>query len=399
MNQAFLTRCEESLGRLRGQGWLKSYRVLEGAAGARVRVEGRGEVILMCSNDYLGLANHPKVIAAGHQALDTFGAGTSAARFVCGTNTAHRELEDGLAGFLGTEAALSFGSGFTANLGLIPSIARPGDLVASDGRNHPSSADGCRLAAEGVVREVYAHGDMAELEDKLAAHPDAECRFIVSDGVFGSEGDIAKLDRIVEIARIYEATVVLDDSHGLGVVGPSGRGVAEHYELMDAVDIFTGTLGKSLGGGGGGFVAGPRAVIETLIQGARPHLHTKSIPASGALSALAGLRILEARPEMVTELRTKVRHFRNGLDALGIAASPGDAAIVAVPIGATAAAFAITEALMEEGVYVAGFGAPVVPEGSARLRVQISNSHTIEDLDETLAAFARVWSRQAAASA
>ena len=399
MNQAFLTRCEESLGRLRGQGWLKSYRVLEGAAGARVRVEGRGEVILMCSNDYLGLANHPEVVAAGHQALDTFGAGTSAARFVCGTNTAHRELEDGLAGFLGTEAALSFGSGFTANLGLIPSIARPGDLVASDGRNHPSSADGCRLAAEGVVREVYAHGDMAELEDKLAAHPDAECRFIVSDGVFGSEGDIAKLDRIVEIARIYEATVVLDDSHGLGVVGPSGRGVAEHYELMDAVDIFTGTLGKSLGGAGGGFVAGPRAVIETLIQGARPHLHTKSIPASGALSALAGLRILEARPEMVTELRTKVRHFRDGLDALGIAASPGDAAIVAVPIGTTAAAFAITEALMEEGVYVAGFGAPVVPEGSARLRVQVSNSHTIEDLDETLAAFARVWSRRAAASA
>ena len=399
MNEVFLSRCEESLGRLRVEGWLKTYRVLEGAAGARVRVEGRGEVILMCSNDYLGLANHAEVVAAGHQALDTFGAGTSAARFVCGTNTAHRALEDGLAGFLGTEAALSFGSGFTANLGLIPSIARPGDLVASDGRNHPSSADGCRLAAEGVVREVYAHGDMAELEDKLAAHPDAECRFIVSDGVFGSEGDIAKLDRIVEIARIYEATVVLDDSHGLGVVGASGRGVAEHYGLMDAVDIFTGTLGKSLGGAGGGFVAGPGAVIETLIQGARPHLHTKSIPASGALSALAGLRILEARPEMVTELRTKVRHFRDGLDALGITALPGEAAIVAIPVGATAAALSITEALLDEGVFVVGFGAPGVPEGSARLRVQVSNAHAIEDLDEALAAFARVWPQRVAASA
>ncbi len=399
MNEAFLTRCEDSLRQLRGEGWLKSYRVLEGAAGARVRVEGRGEVVLMCSNDYLGLANHADVVAAGHQALDTFGAGTSAARFVCGTNTAHRALEDGLAGFLGTESALSFGSGFTANLGLIPSIARPGDLVVSDAHNHPSSADGCRLAAEGVAREVYAHGDMADLKDKLAAHPDAECRFVVSDGVFGSAGDIARLDRIVEIAGIYEATVVIDDSHGLGVLGESGRGVAEHYGLMDAVDIFSGTLGKSLGGAGGGFVAGPRAVIETLIQGARPHLHTKSIPASGALTALAGLRILEAQPEIVAELHAKVRHFRDGLAALGIAALPGEGAIVAIPVGATAAALAITEALLEEGVFVVGFGAPVVPEGSARLRVQVSNAHAIEDLDESLAAFARVWPQQAAARA
>ncbi len=398
MNEAFLSRCEESLGRLRGQGWLKTYRILEGAAGARVRVEGRGEVLLLCSNDYLGLANHAEVVAAGHQALENFGAGTSAARFVCGTNTAHRALEDGLAAFLGTEAALSFGSGFMANLGLIPSIARPGDFVASDARNHPSSADGCRLAPDGVAREAYAHGDMAELEDKLAAHSDAECRFIVSDGVFGSEGDIARLDRIVDIARIYEATVVIDDSHGLGVLGGSGRGVAEHYGLMDAVDIFTGTLGKALGAGGGGFVAGPSAVIETLIQGARPHLHTKSVPASGALTALAGLRILEARPGMVAELRAKVHHFRGGLEGLGIATLLGEAAIIAIPVGATATAFAITEALLEEGVYVAGFGAPVVPEGSARLRVQISNAHTIEDLDQALGAFSVVWSRQAAAN-
>ena len=166
----------------------------------------------MCSNDYLGLANHAEVVAAGHRALDTFGAGTSAARFVCGTNTAHRELEDGLAGFLGTEAALSFGSGFAANTGLIPAITQPGDAIVADAHNHPSSADGCRLAAEGVAREVYAHGDMSDLEDKLAAQADAGCRFIVSDGVFGSAGDIAKLDRIVDISRVYEATVVIDDS-------------------------------------------------------------------------------------------------------------------------------------------------------------------------------------------
>ena len=395
MNEVFLTRCEESLGRLRGEGWLKTYRVLEGAAGARVRVEGRGEVVLMCSNDYLGLANHPDVVAAGHRALDRFGAGTSAARFVCGTNTAHRALEDGLAAFLGTEAALSFGSGFTANLGLIPSIARPGDVVVSDAHNHPSSADGCRLAPEEVAREVYAHGDMAELEDKLAAHAGAECRFIVSDGVFGSEGDIAKLDRIVDIARVYEATVVIDDSHGLGVLGESGRGVAEHYGLMDSVDVFTGTLAKALGGAGGGFVAGPRAAIETLIQGARPHLHTKSIPASGALTALAGLRVLESQPEIVAELRAKVRHFRAGLERLSIAALPGEAAIVAVPVGETVAAHGIAEALMDEGIFVVAFGAPTVPEGSARLRVQISNAHTVEDLDEALAAFARVWSERA----
>ena len=399
MNETFLTRCEESLARLRDEGRLKTYRTLEGAAGARVRVEGRGEVLLLCSNDYLGLANHPEVVAAGHRALDTFGAGTSAARFVCGTNTAHRALEDGLAGFLGTEAALSFGSGFAANTGLVPSIARPGDVVAADARNHPSSADGLRMAPEGVAREVYAHGDMAELEDKLAAHPGAECRFILSDGVFGSEGDIAKLDRIVDIARIYEATVVIDDSHGLGVLGDSGRGVAEHYGLMDAVDIFIGTLGKALGGAGGGFVAGPRAVIETLIQGARPHLHTKSIPASGALTALAGLGILDGRPEIVAELRAKVRHFRAGLERLGIAALPGEAAIIAVPLGETAAAHALAEALLDGGVYVVAFGAPTVPEGSARLRVQISNAHTIEDLEEALGVFDRVWPYQALASA
>ena len=395
MNEVFLSRCEESLGRLRVEGWLKTYRVLEGAAGARVRVEGRGEVILMCSNDYLGLANHAEVVAAGHRALDTFGAGTSAARFVCGTNTAHRELEDGLAGFLGTEAALSFGSGFAANTGLIPAITQPGDAIVADAHNHPSSADGCRLAAEGVAREVYAHGDMSDLEDKLAAQADAGCRFIVSDGVFGSAGDIAKLDRIVDISRVYEATVVIDDSHGLGVLGASGRGVAEHYGLMDAVDIFTGTLGKALGGAGGGFVAGPRTVIETLTQRARPHLHTKSIPASGALTALAGLRILEGQPKIVAELRAKVRHLRDGLDDLGIAALPGEAAIVAIPVGETVAAHGIAEALMDEGIFVVAFGAPTVPEGSARLRVQVSNAHTVEDLDEALAAFARVWSERA----
>ena len=399
MTDAFLARCEESLVRLRGEGKFKTTRTLEGGAGARVRIEGRGEVVLMCSNDYLGLANHPDVIAAGHQALDAFGAGTSAARFVCGTNTAHRALEEGLAGFLGTEAALTFGSGFTANLGLIPSIARPGDAVVSDAHNHPSSADGCRLAPEGVVREIYGHGDMGELEDKLAAYGHTACRFIVSDGVFGAQGDIAKLDRIVDIARTYDATLIIDDSHGLGVLGEGGRGVPEHYGLMDAVDIFTGTLGKALGGSGGGFVAGPRAVIETLAQGARPHLHTKSIPASGALTALAGLRLIEGHPEMVAALRAKVRHFRDGLDGLGIAALPGGAAIVAIEVGATAAALGITEALLDEGVFVYGLGAPVVAEGSARLRVQISNAHTTEDLDEALAAFARVWAKQAAVSA
>ena len=399
MTDAFLARCEESLVRLRGEWKFKTTRTLEGGAGARVRIEGRGEVVLMCSNDYLGLANHPDVIAAGHQALDAFGAGTSAARFVCGTNTAHRALEEGLAGFLGTEAALTFGSGFTANLGLIPSIARPGDAVVSDAHNHPSSADGCRLAPEGVVREIYGHGDMGELEDKLAAYGHAACRFIVSDGVFGAQGDIAKLDRIVDIARTYDATLIIDDSHGLGVLGEGGRGVPEHYGLMDAVDIFTGTLGKALGGSGGGFVAGPRAVIETLAQGARPHLHTKSIPASGALTALAGLRLIEGHPEMVAALRAKVRHFRDGLDGLGIAALPGGAAIVAIEVGATAAALGITEALLDEGVFVYGLGAPVVAEGSARLRVQISNAHTTEDLDEALAAFARVWAKQAAVSA
>lgn len=399
MSAGLIARLESELSEAREQGTYKHLRHLEGPPGGRVAVEGKGEVLLFSSNDYLGLAGHPKVIAAGIDGLKRFGAGAASVRFICGTLTVHRELESALARFTGCQAALSYSSAWAANTGLIPAICRPGDAVLSDALNHASIIDGCRLAAKGVRRLVYGHGDMADLEAKLAAQARAAHRVVITDGVFSMEGDLARLDRIAELARRHDATLVIDDAHGLGVLGERGRGTAEHFGLLGRIDVIVGTLGKALGAGAGGFVAGPRAVIETLIQGSRPHLFSNALPAATACASLAALDLLERDPGMVSQLRQKVRRFRDGLCGLGIEPVAGDSAIVPVIVGDTARAIALAAALFEEGLFVTGFGFPVVPEGTARLRFQISNAHGEDDLEAALAIIERVWSRKRAAGA
>ena len=391
MSEGFIERLENELVAQRRSGTYKQPRNLEGPPGGHVSIEGKGRVLLMSSNDYLGLAGHAEVIAAGTEALARFGAGTASVRFICGTLTIHRELEEALARFTGTEAALTYSSAWAANTGLIPAILRPGDAVISDALNHASIIDGCRLLAKGVTRLVYAHGDMDDLAAKLEASADANARVVITDGVFSMEGDLARLDRITELAKRHDGIVVLDDSHGLGVLGESGRGTAEHFGLRGKIDIITGTLGKALGGGAGGFVAGPRAVTETLIQISRPHLFSNAVPAATAAASLAALGLISRHPAMVEELKDKVRHFRSGLGRLGISAVEGASAIVPVIVGKTARAIALAEALFDAGLFVTGFGFPVVPEGEARLRFQISNALSVDDLDSALAIIAKVW--------
>ena len=289
MSTILINRLQRELADATERGTLKRQRYLEGPPGGRVTIEGIGRVILLSSNDYLGLANHADVVAAGKDGMDRFGAGTASVRFICGTLTAHRDLEQALARFLHCQASLTYSSAWAANTGLVPAITRPGDVLLSDALNHASIIDACRWASKGVLREVYAHSDLDDLESKLRAHADAPARIIITDGVFSMEGDLARLDGIVDLAKRYQATIVLDDSHGIGVVGETGRGVAEHFGLLDQIDIFTGTLGKALGGGTGGFVAGPSAVTDTLIQLSRPHLFSNAVPAAVACSSLAAL--------------------------------------------------------------------------------------------------------------
>ena len=391
----FRERCEEGLAILKKEGRYKTLKVLEGPAGAETSIEGLGDTLIFCANDYLGLANHPEVRAAADQAVDSFGTGTASARFICGTTTAHRDLEAALAAFLKVEASLTYSSAFAANNGVFPALTKPGDVLLSDGLNHASIIDGMRLCHREVKREVYKHSDMADLEAKLKANKNGGCRFIVSDGVFSMEGDLARLDQIVALAKAHDATLIIDDAHGLGVLGQTGRGIAEHYGLMDSIDIYTGTLGKTLSGVSGGFAAGPAAVIDTLVQFSRPHIFSNAIPASSCRAALAALNVLERTPEIVTDLREKVAYFRRGVRQLGIEPIEGDSGIIPIIVGDTSVAIELAQSLLEEGLYVVGFGFPVVPEGTARLRVQVSGAHSMEDIDRALAIIDRVWPTQA----
>lgn len=384
-------RLAEALAVGRRDGTYKIVQELEGAVGAHVELTARGRVLLFSSNDYLGLSSRPEVVAAAKAALDKFGASTASVRFICGTLSIHRELEGALARFLGAGSALTYSSCWAANTGLIPAITQAGDVVLSDELNHASLIDGGRLAPKGVERRVYRHADMADLARLLSEAASAPARFIVTDGVFSMEGDLAPLPEIVALARTHDAVVVLDDSHGMGVMGATGRGTAEHFGVGGEIDICTGTLGKALGGGTGGFVAGPLPVIETLAQGSRPHLFSNALPASVAGASLAGLRILEDAPHMPATLRAKAAQFRESLRERGIHAIESQSAIVPVMVGETARAIAMAGRLLDAGLFVTGFGFPVVPEGTARLRFQVSIRHSEEDLREAVAITANSW--------
>ncbi len=382
MSRKLIDRLSDALIDAEATGTYKHLKYIQSAIGPKIKLEGRGEVTLLSSNDYLGLANNPEIVEAARDALTQYGASTASVRFICGTQEIHRELETTLADFHGTEAALTYSSCWAANTGLFNVITSPGDVILSDELNHASLIDGIRATVKGVIRKVYKHSDMADLEEKLKEYADAPARLIVTDGVFSMEGDIAPLDKIVELARQYDALVVLDDSHGLGVLGDTGKGTAEHFGVMDDIDIFTGTLGKALGAGTGGFVAGPKAVTEMLVQKSRPHLFSNALPASVAAAGCKSLELLSAQPQKVKDLQDKARWFRSRLEELGLNPLEGDSAVVPVIVGKTATAITLAGEMLQEGVFVTGFGFPVVPEGEARLRFQVSASHKKEQLEE-----------------
>jgi glycine C-acetyltransferase len=392
---SFAARLDAELEQFKRDGVYKRLNYLEAPQAARTKMQGRGEVVILSSNNYLGLCNAPDVVAAGKHALDEFGAGTGSVRFICGTFTIHRELEQALARFVGCESSLTYVSCWNANEGLVPTLLGEQDIVISDQLNHASIIDAIRLAKTITKGQtaVYRHSDMADLEDKLRAANHTRLKLIFTDGVFSMEGDIARLPDIVALARKYDAVVAVDDSHATGVLGRSGRGTADHYDMLGQVDIITSTLGKALGGAAGGFTAGPTALADYLTQRSRPQLFSNALPPTVAGSALAAVHHLEHHPELVTRLHENARYFRERLLALGFRPLQGETPIVPVILGETAKAIQMSELLLDEGVFVTGFGYPVVPQGHARIRCQLSAAHTRDDLDFALSAFKMVGTK------
>jgi glycine C-acetyltransferase len=394
-NQAFTKSLDDTLEQLKWDKVYKRLNYLDSPQSARVRMEGRGDVLILSSNNYLGLADEPTVIDAGIDGLRRFGAGTASVRFICGTFTIHRDLENALARFVGTESSLSFVSAWNANEGLTATIVETGDFVVSDALNHASIIDSMRLAKAitKCTTAVYQHGDLDDLRAKLADAKNAKRRLIWTDGVFSMEGSICKLPELLQIARDHDAIVVMDDSHATGVLGKTGRGTAEHFGLLGEVDIITSTLGKALGGAAGGFVAGSAALTDYLTQRARPQLFSNALPPTVAASALAAVLYTEAHPERVETLRANTRYFREQITEAGFKPLAGETPIIPIIVGETAAAIQMSDLLLEQGVFVTGFGFPVVPQGQARVRCQISASHTREDLDRAIDAFKRIGAR------
>jgi glycine C-acetyltransferase len=394
-NAAFTAGLEGRLQQLRDDAVYKRLNYLDSPQGPRVRMEGRGEVLILSSNNYLGLAAEPAVVDAGIDGLRRFGAGTASVRFICGTFTIHRDLEVALARFVGTEASMSYVSAWNANEGLTATVVEEGDMVLSDALNHASIIDSIRLAKSITKCQsgVYRHGDLDDLRAKLAAARSAKRRIIWSEGVFSMEGSIAPLPDLLEIERDYDSVLVMDVSLGTGVLGRTGRGTAEHFGVLGEVDVITSTLGKALGGAAGGFVAGSTALCDYLTQRSRPQLFSNALPPTVAASALAAVELFEREPERVTTLRENATYFREKIVEAGFSPLAGETPIVPIIVGETSAAIRMSEMLLDEGVFVTGFGFPVVPQGEARVRCQISAAHTRDDLDEAVTAITRVGRR------
>jgi glycine C-acetyltransferase len=392
INKNFVSSLQASIQQLKDEKVYKQLNYLESPQSAHVTMEGRGDVLILSSNNYLGFCDEPDVVEAGIKGLQTFGAGTGSVRFICGTFTVHRELERALAKLVGTEASLSYVSAWNANEGLTASIAQEGDFVISDALNHASIIDSMRLAKSitKCTTGVYAHSDMDDLRTKLRAASSARRRIIWTDGVFSMEGSIAKLPEILDIARKHDAIVVMDDSHATGVLGKTGRGTAEHFGVLGEVDIITSTLGKALGGAAGGFVAGAAALCDTLTQRSRPQLFSNALPPTVASSALASVNFLTSHPDRVKQLRDNASYFRGAIQEAGFKPLAGETPIVPIIVGETSAAIRMSDMLLAQGVFVTGFGFPVVPQGEARVRCQISASHSRDDLDRAVAAITSV---------
>ena len=375
----------DRLAELRTAGTYKRERVLASPQGALIRVGDGAEVINLCANNYLGLANHPQVLAAAHRALDRYGYGCASVRFICGTQSIHAELEARLSAFLGTEATILYSSCFDANGGLFETLLDEQDAVISDALNHASIIDGIRLCKARRLR--YANRDMAELEARLIEAREARTRLIITDGVFSMDGTYAPLPQISELAERHGAILAVDDSHATGFVGAGGRGTHEMHGVMGRVDLLTGTLGKALGGASGGYISGPRAVVDWLRQRSRPYLFSNSIAPVVAATTLAVLDLIEAGNALRKQLTDNARYFRAQMQAAGFRLVPGEHAIVPVMIGDAGLASRMADRLLELGVYVIGFSFPVVPVGQARIRTQLTAAHTRAHLDRAVAAF------------
>ncbi len=395
LNRKFDSELEAAIEKLKQDRVYKRLNYLSSPQDARVQMEGRGEVVILSSNNYLGLCNEPSVVKAGVEGLKRFGAGTGSVRFICGTFTVHRDLEKAIADFVGTEASLSYMSAWNANEGLTATIVEQDDFVVSDALNHASIIDSIRLAKAitKCATGVYQHSDLDDLRSKLAGAKSARRRIIWTDGVFSMEGSIARLPEILQLAEEYDAIVAVDDSHGTGVLGATGRGTAEHFGVLGEVDIITSTLGKALGGAAGGFVAGSAALCDMLTQRSRPQLFSNALPPTVAASALGAIEHVKHHPELVQKLRDNTRYFRAAITEAGFKPLPGETPIVPIIVGETATAIKMSDMLLDEGVFVTGFGFPVVPQGQARVRCQLSAAHSRDDLDQAIAAFKTVGTK------
>lgn len=395
LNASFRKSLDAQIQDFKDNKVYKRLNYLASPQAAHVQMEGRGDVLILSSNNYLGFSNEPAVVEAGHEGLRKYGAGTASVRFICGTFSVHRELEEGLARFVGCEASMTFCSCWNANEGLTANVVEEGDVVFSDELNHASIIDSMRLAKAitKCTTVVFKHSDMDDLVAKLQAHKSARRRLVWTDGVFSMEGSICKLPQLLQVCRDHDAILAVDDSHATGVLGTTGRGTAEHFGVVGEVDIITSTLGKALGGAAGGFVAGPAALADLMIQRSRPQLFSNALPPTVAMSSLAAVRYLETHPERVQKLHDNTNWFRAAMTEAGFKPLAGDTPIVPIIIGETAAAIAMSDALLAEGIFVTGFGFPVVPHGTARVRCQISAAHSRDDLEFAVAVFKRVGAR------
>ena len=387
MNESFVNRIEKELDEIRSAGLFKQERIIASEQGAEIMVNGK-KVLNFCANNYLGLSSHPRVIEAAHRAIDTRGYGMSSVRFICGTQDIHKELEEKLSRFLGTDDTILYAAAFDANGGVFEPLFQEQDAIISDALNHASIIDGVRLCK--AQRFRYEHNNMADLELKLQEAAGCRSRVIVTDGSFSMDGTIAQLDKICDLADQYDAIVMTDECHSSGFIGKTGRGTHEYRNVIGRVDIITGTLGKALGGASGGFTSGRKAIIEMLRQRSRPYLFSNTLAPSIVGGSIAVLDMLTETTELRDALEANTQYFREQMTGAGFDIKPGDHPIVPIMLYDAVLSQKFAAALLEEGVYVIGFFFPVVAKGQARIRVQISAAHTREQLDTTIAAFIKV---------